>query len=646
MVAPSNYDITITLNEVDITSYVPYESLAMDLHRREVSRLSLTVHNPSGVTPARGQTITVTADSLAGSPIVFTGYVMEVTSRKRSNGIVKEYDLECADRKIRLQKSVLAYNEYSGLDSDILSSLLSDTYPDLSDLFDFSSDVTSFANDLSLITDDTSLLDALNELADKADAEYRFDIEAVNGGLDFDNDFDSDNYVVTGVFGMSVAVTTGGNPGQCAKGTAATWTTQEKMTINIYLGELTEINDVTFDVYTDIISAAAPPRAHISLRSGGTWDVGTKTYSGGSLLHNDTFNITNTNATWDSLSASVDGDFWSPPYSADLVSLFLEPTHPITGGHSGADIRLDNINWGEIAGNTDSLQWDADPDLSDFNIDIDSGDEFAFDIDLYEGDWDDFNSITVIGGFEEVAIDWTYRASGQQEHINLETEIKDLVVYTNGGTDTTPSWGTALALGTFGTDTLTGDGGDKDVLYDPDKHWLWFDTNPPNLENSIRLTGSILKPIRVRVEDVADGDPTFATPITDTSVTTTDQAIAVGNAALKKNNAPRRLDFKTYEPGLKVGQSITVSDSNRGLSETLIIQTIKVKWIGSAHAIFDVQCGDTESTSLDSIVANNDKRSRIGVGASAPTITTYEVYTDNSGNTLTDDSGNLLYEVA
>ena len=51
MVAPTAYDVTILINDVDVSDNVAYDTLSIDSHARTVSYMRMTVENPSGVTP-------------------------------------------------------------------------------------------------------------------------------------------------------------------------------------------------------------------------------------------------------------------------------------------------------------------------------------------------------------------------------------------------------------------------------------------------------------------------------------------------------------------------------------------------------------------------------------------------------------------
>lgn len=633
MAEPLPYDVSIFVNEVDVTQYVPFASMAFEDYARQVSTFSFTIENPSGVTPARNHAVYVTANSLPDVPIIFLGYIKELVSKKRDNGITKIYEVDCVDMKDRLLNSVIGDNDFTGSDLDILGDLLTNTYPDLSDLFDFGTDVTSFIDDMDFaVADGTSLLDALNDLADVTGADYRFENVAGGGGITVDFDSGYSDYTTSSV--DLVTTETGfGNPDNAFRGTGDD-AGLPKAEISIVIENLPDITPtgLTFDWQTDNSSTY-----EIIYRDGGVQQA---------LFER---NNRNTGGLWEAADLFADplfgfSDDPADPFTVDEIEITIRnQSAPVTG----LDFRIDNINIqyaGGPGGTPDntSLVWDDTADLADFDIDVQNSDEFASDIDLYEGDFGDFNSVTVIGGYEEVAIDKALDNDGVRDHLSLPYPVSGLAVFVNTGTDTTPVWGSALDLGAWGSDTLTGDGGTKDVLHDAIHNWLAFDTAPPNMVNSWKITGTIRRPIRIRVE--TGEEPVLATTHTDETITSVDEAVAIAQAQLDSRSAIRRLDFVTPHPGLKPGQLMTVADSARGLSESLVIQKISTKWVGSSgHAEFHVECGDEENVGIDGILANVDRRSRQLSTSTSPDTQVASLLTSD-GVSITSD-GIAIYSI-
>lgn len=625
MVTPTSYDVTITINDVDVTQYVPSESMRQDDHRRQVGTFRCIVENPSGVVPARGHSVKVVANSLTGTPIIFLGNITELKESKRDNGITVEYHIEASDYKYRLQKSVLDVAELSGTDAQILSALLTNAYPDLSDLFNFSSSVTSFASGLNLAVGNKSILEALEDLSDLVGgADWSFDNIAGGTTIDFDGGL---AYTSGDSGAFTATVTTGGNGGQCLVGTATNPATDDYIYVEYDYGSTVTLDSMSVDGWVDVPSTTNI-QFDLRIDGGAVGNVG--------VFTDDSGWITKTSSDY-TANINYPGLFTGQVFT---IRMRVGDMSPPAGSW---EIRLDNVvfNFNGGAGGTDrsQLQWDDTPPAADFDFDIDTSDEFGFDFDLTIGDFDDFNSVTIIGGNEEYGIDWTYPNQDSQTHINLETAIQDIAVYENTGSEGSPTW-TALTVANAGEGELGVAG--VDVIYDPVTHWLEFDSAPPNFYDAVRVTGNILRPIRVRVENIGAGEATYATTYSDENITSQEQAVNVGLAKLDQRNAARHLTFTTHNPGLKVGQALTVTDSTRGLNETLVIQRISTSWLNNI-GVFTVECGTDDIGSIDEIIANNDKRSRDNQLVAGVTTVSVDFYTDDSGTLMTGDNDQQLY---
>lgn len=650
MAVPNPNPVILYLNNTDVTAYAPFADMRLDDMLRDVSSFRFVLENPP-VTPLENDDVLLIGN-YTGFPTRFVGKIIELDESKIDNGIMLRYEIDAADRKYRLQKSFVPPNDYVGLDSAIIADLFTDTYPDLTSLFDYVSEVDNLASGVNLPTNDESLLDSLKNLSDKSGGTYSFekgdnltgDIVWTFGDV-IDPIEQSDpnslpipvpSWYVTAL-GNSAFPTDGhGNP----SGWGLSWVDElENFPVATHgrvfsfvfafsnesrgLGEITSVD---VDYYIDCIEATS--NHYIVINN-----------ADGSNLFSDT--NAPVNGVWTTVNATG---------SITGYRLAIEIGITIPGGLPNPapyDIRLDNI---VINGNNltatlpDKLKWQGTPDPAPFDIDIDLSDEYAFDIDLKLGNYDKFNSVIVTGGTTNESIDWIYHNSGVQDHFALESPVDSIAVYVNTGHDDSLTW-TAQDVGTWGVDELGVAG--IDVLYDKVNNWLYFDTPPPNLTQSFRVTGTIKKPIRVLVENYNEGDPILATSIHDESITSEAEAISIGYAELNQYASIRYLKFKTYERGLSVGQSMTVTDSARGLAESTLITRIQTEWIGSSgHALFEVECGDDNAGGLDTMIANIDKRSRekastLGLVASS---TTY-LLTDDSGDVMTDNSGNVFYEV-
>jgi hypothetical protein len=643
--SPTPYDVTIFIDGYNVTEYCPYELMSFEDLRVNVSTFKLTLQNPP-FTPTRDMRMQVIANSLPDLPSIFVGYLIECTETKHGNGITKDYEIEAADRKIRLQKSVVPPLDYTGIDTDILDDLLADTYPDLSDIYDFSTDVDNIADDLGLSVNDDSLLDAINGLADQAGANVRYepgDQTNEEVTITFEPDVDtipfngasSDGDIPFYWSDEGTPQDTYGNGGGYAfRETGVTPAAPSARLVEFILHVANEnavnFETLSFDYYLDCPLDTTTHTVNCRVIS-----IGGSAIAFGAVGLND--------AAWHTFTASGSGlGTWNqnnPGYAIEIRIRFEAPLN------SPYEARIDNVVFTTdkpVAQGTgkDKLGWKGAPEANDFDLDIDSSDEFAFDIDLTTGGFDFYNSIIVTGGSTQEAIDWTYLSRGYQDHFKLELPVQDLVVYKNTGSDASPTW-TLQTLGTWGVDDI----GTKDVLYDPTFQWLYFNTDPGDFGRAFRITGTVAKPLRVRVENVAPGENVYVTTIYDENVTSVEEATILGFSELNKRNLIKYLKFRTYEPGIKVGRTIHVTDTNRDLDENPIVQRVYTRWLGaSGHAEFEIEAGNTDDGGIDTIAANADWRSR-EKAVPIPAVTVgFAALLDSDGEPLEDSDGQLLYQ--
>lgn len=643
-----SYDLTIILNGEDITQSCPFDKLGHDDNLRSPSYFNLVYENAT-FAPEQGMQLLVIAKSMPGAPAIFNGFVLELHERKRDNAISLEYELDCGDIKALLAKAVVGYGEYAGTDAEIIADLFGNSYPDLSQFIDFTSGVDAFGDDLAFTTNDESLLDALNRFLDQTGGNARFDAKTGDGGirLSFTPEMDVTELGVVNTGGATpywyapfptqdytgAIDNTGGVPGHCVKLThdgSYSAPGVDNGYVNVHVGSAASIENIQFDI---------------------------------KIEHSNTFGVCTAKCgddVLDIVDELIEGNKWYHVNAASLnpgafpftVALVGSEYRIYCGGSFGSinnggapKIFIDNVIIDATValetGGKDKLVYGPLPEPADFDFDIDNSTEFGSDFDLNIGAIDDFNSVTVVGGKERVAVDEALESDGSSVYMKLPFAVRSLAVYKNTGSDVSPSW-TAQDLGVDGTDEIT----DKDVLHNPKENFLYFATTPADMRKSVRITGFREKPIRVRVENIGEGDLPMAGIVSNENITSQEEAIAYGNALLAKKNAPRRLEFKTHNEGLKVGQELTVVDTNRGLSESLIIRRMSTKWIGSSSAEFIVECGDDEASSIDSIIIGVDQKATKSSAEASFTTPVINKLLDDDDEQLLDDDGGLLYEVA
>lgn len=617
MATPDSFAVMILHNGVDITDNCPYEKMELEDLINDPSSFRFLLQDPT-TAPVEHDIIQVVTTELDPNHTVFVGYVVSVDEKQR--GIVNDYAVDCADRKYRLQKSVVPPKLYTGSDVDIINDLFADSFPDLSDIYDFSG-AESLIDDMALQTNDESLLDALKDLRDKTGAELSFGEPTGDFTITFDdggwgNQLGSPSglgyYIYNGSSPTLVGtIAAAGNPGNCVRwvdvnnGTVSN--NQVMCLLEIYFGGDFDATEISFDYFVS----------------------GTSNVRLIEQVEGQTQAIAGTGA-WHSHTFSLNSDL-----SAGFVKIGFQATASINLSSIVLNLRLDNIRVKTETAPADGvskdvLNYGGDFNLSDFNIDVQNGDEYAANIDFTRGGWDDFNAIVVTGGTANEAWDKTYPADSE-DRLQLERQVTDMEVFVNAGSDASPSWGSALDLGVWGEDTLVS----KDALYDSEYHWLYFASALPNLTKAVRITGNVQKPIRVIVNGAEAGKPVLAIPISDPNITSEDEAIAKAASELSKRKAIKHIEFDTLFPYLRVGSYITVTDSTRGLEQQIKINRLSVKWLGSSgHAEFHVVCGAEEESGLDTLLASTDKQARKKAIAFGGTGNSYELLLASDGTPL------------
>ncbi len=111
-------------------------------------------------------------------------------------------------------------------------------------------------------------------------------------------------------------------------------------------------------------------------------------------------------------------------------------------------------------------------------------------------------------------------------------------------------------------------------------------------------------PIRVQISDFASitamkaivgGDGIFdGAVITDTSISSTQEARDRGLAEINQFSNPIvKISFKTNHEGLESGQLLSITDTNKTISDDFLIQRVKTDYKTKDFPVFDLQCAST-----------------------------------------------------
>lgn len=660
--APTTQNLLIVINNVDVTLRVPKEALRIEERKAsQISTASFEVIKGQNLGLKAWQTVLITDP---GYTIVhFIGYVTGLSYRKR--GVDLTYSLDCQSVAVRLQKAVVD-GAHTGYNTEVLSSLLSGAYPDLSGMFDFNplvdSQVDEFGQtDYNFDTNNESLLDALDRFASENNASW--DVETsqdVNVNYYPNPAQASDMKYATGDVSVANSPVSGYNPanvvwsatgGESGAGgiilTAELLGGYYKSTATFgfdgtnYACTLNQVPAGAQTVYlvftfrakissgTDTFQYAytAFDNAGNEVQDGGT---GTGGGIGAAALSTSwqTFGCTRwlysssyTGAIHPVFNISCVRPGGEGGYTLNIdnvqmevVSIGSSESSPFNGDDSGVEwMGTPNDSASLVYNTANTLNWRQDADAADYDLDLGNMSEIIEDFEWNEIGFDYANSLLVWGGYQYTDVLWEYPGNNQLTHFDLEVVIYPddgssvPAIDLNTGTDGTPTW-TSQTVKVRAGNTLTGA---NQVLWDQETHWLEFYTTPANLTRAFRVDGRIKEPIKVTVEDQQEIDSTgvtLAEPYYEDSFTSEEQALAFGNNALEKK-ARKSCRFTTYEPGLKPNRTISITDSAGGISgEQLLIESVTWKQaLGGGYYIFEVEAGEPDPDLVD-IIAGIDKK--------------------------------------
>lgn len=207
---------------------------------------------------------------------------------------------------------------------------------------------------------------------------------------------------------------------------------------------------------------------------------------------------------------------------------------------------------------------------------------------------DHINLVTVVGGdYLSDDTDFLYAADGTQTLVQLDYEFEPPdgetkpLVYTNSGTDGTPSW-TAKTVGIDYIDNPA----NYDLLFNKVQKLLKFAAAPPDLKLSVKLSGRYEVPLRQRVRDQASYD-TYGLwlegVLVDADIVDKQVAKERAKGELDRRAVRDVISCNVREPGLVAGQRIKVTDTVSGLDDYYNIQTIVTRFLGGGKAEFGLE---------------------------------------------------------
>lgn len=680
----------IVVNGVDVTSRVPPEDFIITLENAQhIDTADFIIKDAGSLTVERWDIVII--QDLVADTTYFWGYITDF--RKVKDGLKVDFHLNCSSFKVRLDKTFID-GSCTGTDAEIIDLILGGAFPDLSPWIDTTNVTALLDSDLTMDFSNSNALEALNDLADRVGAEWNLfppdgDVRVnffKNPHLRSDASYINDD--PTGATGSWA-----GGTGSWGAGYGETGGGYQIASQNIAATDMTHIgigNDVKATGFT----------IPVSLMNSGSWmvvslrakiDAGANVAKGLTAytydLEENLFGtisiglpIPSFGTSWVTVDGALDlSDATKIPaagyvefrfrtlrasgaYTLSVDKILIETVYSVEEPTAGAYFDGDSANSGWYGNEHDSqswamgdgqdMNWDIDAPAAAYDVDTGSMDEIIQDLQLNMSGMDDVNSIIVIGGTEMVAFSEEYPANGRQDHFDLEEKIfpqageTAIQVSHNDGNDGAPTWDDEV-VGNMDTDDFSGS---ATVLYDPEDHWLKFETAPPALERAFRVIGRRKKRVQATVNDEVDQANlgiTLVDTLYDESITSEDDAHALGYAELGRRTGTKVLNFTTYEPGLFPGTKMAVTDIPTGLSaEDFIIQRVVMSFLGGGYTRSEVEAGPYVPDTEDLLHAGDRQyiKNALATAEADYDSVTLGTLTDDDGEPLTDDDGSVLFQ--
>jgi hypothetical protein len=232
-------------------------------------------------------------------------------------------------------------------------------------------------------------------------------------------------------------------------------------------------------------------------------------------------------------------------------------------------------------------------EMSPFNL-TNNSNNFIWDSLSLSDDFSQIrNRIIVIGGeYESAENTESYVADGEQRQFPLAFKFAEIPVVT---VDSVPF--------TVGVDGLDSED-NFDCFWSFNGKYIRFkDTNYPDIDEVVAVTGNPLLPIVVNVPDQESilEYGVFEHKVIDKKIKSREDAIKRGITELEAYSTSITVgSFSTYQTGLRSGQTININvgDTN----ESFIIQTVSMTMRGNNAPIYRITLGTTKTQNIISIL--------------------------------------------
>lgn len=259
------------------------------------------------------------------------------------------------------------------------------------------------------------------------------------------------------------------------------------------------------------------------------------------------------------------------------------------------------------------------------------------------------NTIIIQGG-EIPGTSRTVKYAGDGERAEFDTQYK----FANKPTVTVN--GVAQTVGLDYVD----DDSSFDCMWSFQQKYVRFTAgNIPPLPTSpavtnVELTGAPLFPIVVKVNDPTSVGEfgIYEFQIRDENISSQDQAIARGLAELRGfASSLNEGSFETYQPGLRAGHTIQISNTLLGIDEAFLVQRVQYRHVSTQHDFWRVEVASLKTLGIVDVLQKL-LRNEVLTQNEQETLLTYIqlddalAVSDDGGVTVTKQTGPYLYDTA
>lgn len=294
---------------------------------------------------------------------------------------------------------------------------------------------------------------------------------------------------------------------------------------------------------------------------------------------------------------------------ADLIANYM-PGLGATGNNVDCDVMVKSISFNTISvsqaiqtlAERVNYSWyiDYDKDIhffakntepAPFGLDSGSGNFIWDSLKIKKGISQMRNAVTIRGGEKTATVAKTKHHTGDGSQTTFNTDYKF------AGKPTVTVNGVSM---TVGIDNIDSDA-DYDCMWNYEQKYIRFVAAPAD-GAAIQIAGYPLVPIVVAMEDassISKYKVRYELAKTDKSIATEDEAVQYALAQLEAyGQSIREGSFTTYTSGLKSGQTIYINIPERNISESFIIQRVKLRMFSAFEGEWIIELATMRSIGI------------------------------------------------